>query len=488
VSIWKDLFSSVGINAEDLDEPETKGMRGGRIFYYGVKKNWWSREGIPSNMPPGEPGGPDSEMFYEFSDVIHDPAKFGPVCHVNCDCGRYIEIGNNVFMEYLKKEDGSFAPLPSKNVDFGGGLERMTAASENQSDIFLTSAFRPVIEAIQDLTGTDYTKDESSQKIFRIIADHAKAATFLISDGVVPSNKLQGYVLRRLIRRAVRYARLPGMNVKGPFLGNISAVVINMYKDANPELYSKKDSIIGQFTQEEERFEKTLSAGLKEAGKAAELNGSIAFRLYESFGFPFELTEELARERGQKVQYGEFRKEFEKHQEKSRAGAEKKFGGHGLLADTGELKAGTEEELRKATRLHTATHLLQAALREVLGSDVSQAGSDITPERLRFDFTFSRKMTEEEIKKVEEAVNRVIQKDISVTKQTMTQEEATKTGALHFFRIKYPPMVDVYSIGDFSKEFCGGPHVLHTAEVGKFKILKEEAVSAGVRRIRATVE
>lgn len=441
------------------------------ISYYGVEKNWWSRSGTPDKMPAGEPGGPDSEMFYDFGDTgQHDPATYGPKCHVNCDCGRYLEIGNNVFMEYQKQTDGSFKSLPQKNVDFGGGLERITAASENQADIFLTSTHKAIIDAI----GIPYAEH---RRELRIIADHMKAAIFLIAEGATPSNKAQGYIVRRLLRRAIRYAKI--LNLPPNFYERVL--------DAIPDLETEPGLILNVIQGEYEKFHKTLEQGEREIAKYKLLDAKIAFDLYQSFGFPFELTEEIARERGQRVEYGEFRKEFEKHQITSRAGLEKKFGGHGLLLDTGELKAANEDELKKVTRLHTATHMLQAALRKVLGDEVRQAGSDITAERLRFDFTFSRKMTPEEIGQVEKLINDAVAQDLKVSYEELPIEEAKKTGALYFFKEKYPERVKVYSVGDFSKEFCGGPHVSHTDEIGQFKIVKEESVSTGTRRIRATV-
>lgn len=489
VTLWKDLFKSAGIKARDVENSEERGMQDGRIFYYGEKKNWWSRSGVPSQMPVGEPGGPDTEMFYEFSEVEHDSA-YGLHCHVNCDCGRYMEIGNNVFMEYIKNADGTFAQLPTKNVDFGGGLERLGAAVANHPDIFLTDLFRPLIKFIERVTSRAYKEPDT--RSIRIVADHIKAATMLIADGVLPSNKAQGYILRRLIRRAVRFGRLLG--IQENFTAQLSKQVIEIYKNVYPELVEKEVHIANALKEEEAKFSATIVRGLKEIEKVSELNGEVAFHLYESYGFPFELTEEIARERGQQVEYGEFRKAFEKHQEISRAGLEKKFGGHGLILDTGELKAGNEEELKKVTRLHTATHLLQAALRKVLGEEVHQMGSDITSERTRFDFSFPRKVTPDELKEAEKTVNDAIRHDYAVEYKKMPYEEAVKTGALYFFKEKYPEAVNVYSVFDaktgevFSREFCGGPHVSHTGEVGAFRILKEEASSAGVRRIRATVE
>ncbi|MDP2656228.1 MAG: alanine--tRNA ligase [bacterium] len=495
VEIWKGLFKSVGIDAKDVEHAEKDGMQDGRIFYYDEEKNWWSRSGKPEHMPAGEPGGPDSEMFYDFGGIgQHDEAKFGKVCHVNCDCGRFIEIGNNVFMEYQKQEDGSFKPLPSKNVDFGGGLERITAASQNQSDIFMTDSFAPIIKRIEQIVEAkeglnDY---KSIPRVYRIMADHLKAATMLIAAGVEPSNKAQGYYLRRLIRRAVRFLRIYPFTYMLPFAPQVAEVVIEMYTKQYPDLLGKKAMILEQLDKEEKKFTATLAQGLKEVNKNPILDGEIAFRLYESFGFPFELTEEIAREKGQNVEYGEFRKAFEKHQEISRAGAEKKFGGHGLLLDTGELKAGNEEELKVVTRLHTATHLMQQALRHLLGDSVHQMGSDITPERTRFDFNCDHKLTPEEIRTVEDEVNDVIKKDMPMQKVELPIEEAKKTGALYFFKEKYPEKVSVYYVGDtivdaYSKEFCGGPHVTHTGEIGTFKIAKEESSGSGVRRIRASV-
>ncbi len=495
VRIWKEIFASAGIEANDVEDAAEKGMQGrlpagrqGRIFYYGEEKNWWSRSGTPSEMPAGEPGGPDSEVFYEFSDVEHNPS-YGTFCHPNCDCGRYVEIGNSVFMEYQKKEDGTFGPLPEKNIDFGGGLERIAEASGNNPDIFMIDSLYPLIEKIKEISGKEY--EGEAKRSFQVITDHIRAAVMLASDGVTPSNKAQGYVLRRLIRRAVRYGRLLG--IEKSFVGKLVETVSKIYEEAYPELTGRQEHIISVLSQEEEKFQGTISRGLKEIEKMAELDGKIAFYLYETYGFPFELTEEIARERGQKVAYGEFRSEFEKHQEVSRAGQEKKFGGHGLYLKTGEVTIRDQSEVEKVTRLHTATHLLHQALRQALGPEVRQNGSDITVERTRFDFNFSRKLTPEELKQVENLVNEKVKEDLSVSFVELPKADAEKTGALYFFKERYPDKVKVYFIGPtletaWSKEFCGGPHVKHTAEVGKFKITKEEAVGSGLRRIRAIVE
>jgi len=485
VKIWKELFKTVDIEAIDLENSEQEGMRDGRIFYYGEKKNWWSLSGTPEEMLVGQPGGPDSEMFYDFGDSgQHDSKIYGEMCHVNCDCGRFMEIGNNVFMKYKKNTDQSFMELPQPNIDFGGGLERITAASQNQPDIFLTDVFESTMKVVKK----NVTQPLDGEKSFRIIADHLRASVFLISDGLRPSNKDQGYILRRLIRRATMHATFRGDD-KYPFM-EIFKSIIDTYKDT--DYYSKinanREEIEKVIHEEAQRFSSRIREGEEHYFKfGKKISGEEAFLLEQSYGFPIELLKELAKRDGREIDETRFIKEKEKHQDISRTGSEKKFGGHGLLMNTVELKAGNEEEMKKATRLHTATHLLHASLRKVLGTEVQQAGSDITAERLRFDFTFPRKVTSEEIKQVENLVNEAVGKDYPVTKEEMSYEDAVKSGAMAFFKFKYPPRVNVYSVGDFSKEVCGGPHVSHTSEIGHFKITKEEAVSAGVRRIRATV-
>lgn len=376
-----------------------------------------------------------------------------------------IEVWNIVFNQYYQQKDTKLELLKIPGIDTGMGLERLAKVVQKVPTVFETDLFTPLLKLLQSF----------DTRVQRIVADHVRAIAFLISDGVRPSNKDQGYILRRLMRRIIVHKDL---NFEGLF-----TEVVNTYGRIYPEL--ELATIVEEFNKEKEKFSKTLDAGLKIVMKGGMLDAAGTFKIYESYGVPPEVIRDVGKT---KATPAELEEEFKKHQEKSRAGAEKKFGGHGLLLDTGELKAANEEELKTVTRLHTATHLLQAALRKVLGDQVTQAGSDITAERLRFDFTFPRKLTPEEVQKVEEEVNSVVQKDFPVTKQTLSQEEAKKTGALHFFKIKYPEMVDVYSIEGFSKEFCGGPHVTHTGEIGKFKITKEEAVSAGVRRIRAAVE
>jgi len=382
-----------------------------------------------------------------------------------------IEIWNIVFNQYYQNKDKTLEPLKTPGIDTGMGLERLVMVAQKVSTVFETDLFQLVISNLPD--GID-------ARVQRIIADHVRAISFLVSDGITPSNKDQGYVLRRLMRRIIVHKEL---NPEKLF-----EAVVNTCNSVYPEL--NLETILTEFTKEKEKFSKTLDAGLRVIMKGPMLDAAGTFKIYESFGVPYEVVKDVDKTTATQE---EIDTEFKKHQEKSRAGAEKKFGGHGLLLDTGELKAANEEELKKVTRLHTATHLLQAALRKVLGEEVHQAGSDITVERTRFDFIFDRKLTSEELQEIEALVNEVVQNDLPFQKTTLPKEEAEKTGALYFFKEKYPDPVDVYYAGEsletaFSKEFCGGPHVTHTGEIGKFKIIKEEAVSAGVRRIRAIVE
>lgn len=428
---------------------EKVGMLEERIFFYNAKKNWWSRTGVPENMPIGEPGGPDSEIFYEFAQIEHDK-KFGEKCHPNCDCGRFMEIGNSVFMEYKKAKKG-FEKLSQRNVDFGGGLERIAATVNNEPDIFKLDIFVPTISQMEKESGKRYS-EESLQSAFRIVADHTRAAESLVENGVAPSNIGQGYIVRRLIRRAVLYADRIGVRL--------------------PD----------KFKEEEQKFRETLNSGFQEFEKLAigNISGKAAFLLFSSYGFPIDMTVDLAREKGITVDKEEFFKEFEKHREISRAGAEKKF--KGGLADMSEM----------SVKYHTATHLLHQALRNILGKEVRQKGSNITHERLRFDFAFSRKMTEEEKKRVEKEINEKIRLGLKVHKIILPFAEAEKTGALHFFGEKYGEQVNVYYIGDslqtaYSKEFCGGPHVVNTSALGTFKIIKEETIGSGAHRIKATL-
>ncbi|KKW28948.1 MAG: alanyl-tRNA synthetase [Candidatus Uhrbacteria bacterium GW2011_GWD2_52_7] len=484
IALWQTCFASAGIDAQAIDDAETNGMQGGRIFSYPEKKNWWSRAGVPSNMPVGEPGGPDTEMFWDFGAQmgLHEASQWkDEPCHVNCDCGRFMEIGNNVFMQYVKTEQG-FELLPQQNVDFGGGLERMAAASINNPDIFFVSLFDGARAAMEKASGKTYAANADETYAFRVVLDHIRAATFLIGDNVLPSNKDQGYFVRRLIRRAVRFARKLG--VANALVREVSAAFIDSYATAYPNLGEKREAILSAIEMEEGKFAKTVEQGLRELKKTLERTGTFtgtdAFNLYQTYGFPLELTtEELQRSHGMTVDEAQFREDFKKHQDLSRAGSEQKFAGG--LADHSE----------DTTKLHTATHLLHQALRMVLGNHVEQRGSNITAERLRFDFSHGEKMTPEQIKQVEDIVNEQIAKDLPVHHELLTVDEAKARGAIGLFEDKYAQIdggkIKVYFVGDFSKEICGGPHVEHTGQLGGINIQKEEASSAGIRRIKAVL-
>jgi len=472
IQIWQDIFQSAGISykysqLETLEKAGNKGVeKDARIFGYGIDKNWWSRAGKPENMPVGEPGGPDSEIFFDFQ-TPHD-IKFGKKCHPNCDCGRFLEIGNSVFMEYKKKSDGDFEPLPQRNVDFGGGLERIIAASNDNSDIFNIDALYPIIIKIRGLVPKVDSRSE------RIIADHMRAATFLIADGVTPSNKVQGYFLRRVIRRALTYVRKSG--VENNIAAELGKTVSKIYEKEYPELQNPQ--IADVLNAEESKFRKTLNNGLKILESKTEITGKEAFDLFQTYGFPFELTQELVRV----MEPEEFKKYALEHSESS------------TTASAGIFKGGLADHSEKVIRLHTATHLINAALRKILGDQVWQKGSNITGERTRFDFTHPEKLTDEQKKEVEDMANKWVKRNLEVKKDIMPLEEARKLGAIGVFGEKYPDTVNIYSILDpktgevISREFCGGPHVSYTGKIGKIKITKEEAVSAGVRRIRAIVE
>jgi len=486
VELWQKLFATKGIEAKAVEIGSEEngykvGMQGGRIFYYDSKKNWWSRAGVPETMPAGEPGGPDSEIFYEFTEIEHDK-KWGEHCHPNCDCGRFMEIGNSVFMQYLKNEDGTFSTLPKQNVDFGGGLERIAAAANNDPDVFNIDIFARIIKDIETVTGVKYAgADAATKRAFRILCDHLRAATFLMGDGVRPSNLGQGYVLRRLIRRAIRFAKLT--NIFEPKMcSKIAGFIINDYCEHYSNLETAKTSILSEFDIEESKFLKTLEEGTREferlATKSKSITGSEAFTLFASHGFPLEMTKEMAEERNITVDEIGFAAEFEKHQTVSRAGVQdKKFAG------------GMEnKEDPQIIRYHTAAHLLLAGLRAILGDSVHQKGSNITAERIRFDFSWGEKMTDEQKRAVEDWVNDKISQNLPVSMIELGVDEAKKSGAEGEFASKYGDKVRVYSIGDVSKEICGGPHVQNTSELGHFKLGKEESSSAGVRRIKATLE
>ncbi|MBR2974294.1 MAG: alanine--tRNA ligase, partial [Clostridia bacterium] len=455
------------------------------IYYLGKKDNWWELEGTT-----GTPCGPDNEWFYPRHDT-----PCGPNCDVNCDCGRYVEIGNDVYMQYKKTATG-YEPLANKNVDTGFGLDRLLAFLNGINDGYKTDLFWPAIQLLQQVSGKSYDDDADARKAMRIVADHIRTSTMLIGDvnGIVPSNVGAGYILRRLLRRAIRYCR--NLAIDSATLLDVSKVFIEqVYDEAYPLLVEKKDYVLAEIQKEIAKFEAALNQGMKEFDKCiagiarknqfmsqkdphyvaeTAIAGKQAFRLYDTFGFPLELTVELAAEQGYTVDEEGFQQAFREHQEKSKQQATFKSG----LADTGEA----------TTRLHTATHLLQAALKKVLGDEVNQKGSNITPERLRFDFSFGRPMTEEEIKATEDLVNQAIADKLEVTCQEMPLEEARKTGAIGLFGDKYGEVVKVYSMGNFSKELCSGPHVANTGELGKFVIVKEQSSSSGVRRIRAELK
>ena len=503
------------------------GVKDDHLFYLPKEHNWWGPAGVTG------PCGPDTEMFI----ITKEPC--GPDCSPACHCGAYLEIWNDVFMQYNKQKDGSFIPLEQKNVDTGMGLERTICVLNGKKSVYETDVFAQILAKIEELCGKKYNPDDENTKAFRIVADHMRTATFIIGDprGIGPSNVGQGYILRRLIRRAVRYGMELGLG-EG-FTAKVAQVIIDQYKEVYPELEQNAAFVIEQLTLEEGRFARTLKQGEKEfekvlfninrtrsamdkiiaddtlaaaeeavkthvlrpqpdmvaaieAVKAGDLeavkrecaairerqsviDGRSAFKLYDTYGFPIEITKELAAEHGLTVDEEDFKKRFEQHQATSRSGAEQIF------------KGGLADHSEQTTCLHTATHLLQAALRKVLGDEVKQKGSNITAERLRFDFTFGRKVTPEELKEVERLVNEAIEANVPITMEEMTVPEAKAQGAIGLFESKYGEIVRVYTMGQFSKEICGGPHADRTGDLVSFKILKEEASSAGVRRIKATI-
>ncbi len=534
-------------DTESFDLWRACGVPEDRIYFLPREYNWWGPAGLTG------PCGPDTEMF-----IITDQPPCGPDCSPACSCGRYLEIWNDVFMQYNKLPDGTYEPLKQKNVDTGMGLERTVCVLTGKKSVYETDLFSGIIRKLEELSGKSYTAgDEETVRAFRIISDHLRTATFILGDprGVTPSNVDQGYVLRRLIRRAVRYGRL--LDLEEGFTAAVAMTIINQYRHAYPELEQNRAFVLEQLLLEEKRFQRTLIQGTREFEKvfsrisettdlfrtmqtnlrdqlltsgvldklliaretadnvgsklrptpeltamaeeikkfseAVEtieafsqkaqqfidsmqtMSGRDAFKLYDTFGFPIEMTMEMAKERGLTVDEEAFAERFKKHQEQSHAGAEQRFAGG--LADASE----------ETTKLHTATHLLQAALRKVLGNEVQQRGSNITAERLRFDFTFGRRLTKEEIAETERLVNEAIAAKLPITMKEMTVEEATQLGAIGLFESKYGERVNVYKMGDFSMEICGGPHAGNTGDLGSFKIQKEESSSAGVRRIRATV-
>lgn len=447
------------------------GVKKENIYFLPREHNWWG--------PAGQTGpcGPDTEMF-----IIKDQPPCGPDCSPACSCGRFLEIWNDVFMQYNKTADGQYVPMAKKNVDTGMGLERTVCTLNGCKTVYETDAFTNIIAKISELSGKHYDDDEATTKAFRIVADHLRTSTFIMGDprGVSPSNVDQGYVLRRLIRRAVRFGM--GLGMPEGFTAEIGKVVINQYAEVYPELKQNENFVLEQFKLEETRFARTLRQGEREFEKAVSrmgenkvIDGVVAFNLYATYGFPIEMTRELAKEHGLTVDEAGFEKHFAEHQKSSHAGAEQRF------------KGGLADSSAQSARLHTATHLLHAALRRVLGDDVAQKGSNITPERLRFDFSFGRKVTKDELAQVEALVNEWIKADVPVVMTETTVEDAKKEGAIGLFESKYGERVRMYTMGEYSKEICGGPHASHTGELVSFKILKEESSSAGVRRIKAVI-
>lgn len=469
---------AVTVFAGDADAPRDEesasiwrglGIPVERIFFLPKSDNWWGPAGATG------PCGPDSEIFFDTGKPDH------PGCQPGCKCGKWLEIWNNVFMEYNKTADGKYTRLKQRNVDTGMGVERTVAVMNGLDDIFQIETILPLIQAIEALSGKHYAENPPP---FRVIADHLRAATFAIADGANPSNVEAGYVVRRMVRRAVRYGRELGIGEN--FCARLSGSVVDTFADIYPELEQNRQRIAAALDQEETKFKRTLERGLHQYTKLAErlrqrgetlISGAQAFDLFETYGFPLPLTVELAKEDGFSVDEGGFEFEYQEHKRLSRQQAE-----------SSKFKGGLADHAEATTRLHTATHLLQQALRQVLGMGVRQMGSNITVERLRFDFTHPSRLTPEQLASVEQIVNDQIARDLPVTMQVMPLRQALESGALAFFGEKYGEQVKVYSVGDFSKEVCGGPHVTHTGSLGRFRITKEEAVGQGVRRIRAVLE
>lgn len=491
IKLWQAEFDKRGVEAKVVElgaaeNGDKLGMQGGRIFLYDGKENWWSRNGDENGTLVGDPCGPDSEMFYDFGEEFHDEEKWGKP-HPASDSPRFFEIGNNVFMGYKKVAEGKFEPLAAPNIDHGSGLERIAAASLGNPDVFQVSLMKPIIQKLEEVSGKNYASHTESM---RVITDHLRAATFLAVDGVKPSNKEQGYVMRRLLRRAIRFAFELG--VEQNFLEQVVPVIADMYHDDFPEVAESRDEVIQILIKEEKAFRQTLRKGLRELEKIKEKNlgfsGIDLFTLYDTYGFPRELALEEARLMGIKLHRPEhilvgFNMEMEKQRERSRT------------ATKGTFKGGLGGQTLQHKKYHTATHLLQSALREIFGPELRQHGSNITEERLRFDFNLDRKVAPEEIKKAEDLVNGWIDADLPVSFKEYPTPEALDMGAIGPFGERYGDTVKVYQMGEgdniASLEICGGPHVDHTgqlAEDGKrFKITKEEASSAGIRRIKAVL-
>lgn len=456
IEVWQNIFSRYSL--------ESKVGKGERIQEYGKENNWWG-------LPNGGPCGPDSEIFY---DTGKKPC--GKNCHINCNCGKYIEIGNNVFMEYLL-ENGMYLPLGKHNVDFGGGLERLVMITQGVESFYEIDIYKPIFEKVKEISKSENIQSQ------RIVTDHIKAATWIIADGVKPSNTMQGYILRRLIRRAMRHARI--LNINSPFIKEITEISINQFKDEWIKLEQNRDEILNTLSQEEEKFNKTLEKGLKELDHLIErkknISGEDIFRMYETYGLPKEVTEEILQEKNiEIIDTSTFEKAKLEHKKKSQTSSSGIF--KGGLADTSEM----------STKYHTASHLLLSALRKVLGDHIYQKGSNITPERLRLDFPNSEKLTNEQIQEVENLINKAIGNQLSVTFKEVSKDEALKLVPFAAFEEKYGSKVKLYTIGDsqnpFSVEICNGPHVSNISVLGKFKIVKQESVGTGIKRIKAILE
>ncbi len=466
-TIWRSLFKAENLNPND------------RIFFYGAEKNWWSRAGTPDKMPEGEPGGPSSEVFYDFgSDLkIHEDSAFkNNKCHPNCDCGRYLEIGNTVFMAYKKQSDGSLDPLPAPNVDFGGGLERLIMATENQNDAFATSLLAPIIKTIENTTAKNY---DSNKREMRIITDHLVSGIFIASNNIRPSNKEQGYILRRLLRRAYDNFEL----LNGDTIVPVIEKIVDQYRGTDGYLSEKFELIKNVILEEELGYKRTLTEAKRFIQKryrktgdelmgVTEISADDAFLLYTTHG----LSPTQIKSLGFMFETQKFAEKMEEHQNKSRAGATQKFAG------------GLADHAEQTIKGHTATHLMHQALRDVLGETVHQTGSNITSERIRFDFSYDKKLTEEEVRKVQKIVNDKIVENLPVHFEIMPLTKAKEIGAIGLFDDKYQQDVKVYFIGDYSKEFCGGPHVDFTGKLNSFRIIKEEGLGKTARRIYAVVE
>ena len=467
----------VTVFAGDEDSPrddeaaeawQSVGIPDERIYFLGKEDNWW----IAGNTGPC---GPCSEMFIEVDEI----PKCGPDCRPGCSCGHFVECWNDVFMSYRKLDDGTYEPLPMKSIDTGMGIERTIAMLQGVSTVFDTELFIPLIDRVKELSNKEEFAEED-EHLIRIIVDHVRSAVMIMADDrkIGPSNVEQGYIVRRLLRKAIHSADRLGIG-QG-FMNSLAEIVIDMFKDLYGEAERNREFIMNNLTAEEAKFRKTLSKAIRRFEKIYQdtetITGEDAFLLFTSFGLPLEMTRDLAEEKGIKIDMDEFTKQFEEHREISRT------------ATQGKFKGGLAEHSDRIVKLHTATHLLQEALRRVLGNEVTQNGSNITEDRLRFDFTFSRKLTPEEVEEVEKLVNDIISQDLEVTQQFLDYNEAIKKGALAFFKENYGETVSVYSVGDFSMELCGGPHVERTGSLGVFKIGKQKKIGAGIVRIRATVE